>query len=136
MALSDIIAARQTITYNGHSFDVRGLCFNDITATLLDHEAEVEKAFALFDEHKDEKGDVDVAAVLPEIIDRLPKMVASLVARAAGEPDAAESFELLPMTLQLDATIAVWNLTFTEPDSLKKFLVQLKTFLSRMVTTK
>lgn len=134
MALSNIIAASKTITYNGESFDVRGLCFDDITETLLDHEAEVEEAFALFDEHKNERGDVDVASALPAIVRKLPVLVSSLVARAAGEPDAAPNFAQLPMTLQLDATIAVWNLTFTEPDSLKKFLAQLTTFLQTMKT--
>ena len=132
MALSNIVAQRQAFQYHGEEFSVRGLTFDDITKTLLDHEAEVEDAFEVFEKTRSDDGEIDPAAALPKIVNTLPALTAGLMARAADEPEAAGNFLSLPVTIQLDVILDVRNLTFTEPDSLKKFAAHLASLLSTM----
>ncbi len=130
MALLDYKAPRATIALpGGSSFDVRGFTFNDLSLLVAEHRQEFMAAGEIIAKNADNMG--SLAAVLCETT---PALVASAIALAADEPDAAATVRTLPMPVQLDALLEIGRLTFTDEASVPKFLAGL-TALVRAGTT-
>lgn len=128
MALKDIVIAQRTIKFKEGAFTVEGLSFEHLTRILLDNESDVRKAFALFEKHAGQnadRGPSGMQAFGMALATNLPDLVAALIAQAAGEPEMTSTVKKLPGPTQLEALIAVAELTFEDADAVKKFLENL-----------
>jgi hypothetical protein len=133
MALADIIIPTRTIEYGSSSFTVRPLCVDDVIRALLDAQSDVEQAVDLFKSTvTDPKDDGQVAVFLASVMDKLPALAARIIAYAADEPGMHETVRRLPVPVQTDAFYYVFEMTFSEPDSLKKFAEKLTLLMGRM----
>ena len=131
MALADFVVKKTTIKFDGGEFAVRGINFNDITTVLIEEQEEVEKAMALY-----QAGNPDDPAhqqtFLSEMLAKVPRLVAKVVTNCAGEPDQWGTFLTMPIPTQIEALVAVVDLTFVEPDALKKFTAHVGHLLGKM----
>lgn len=133
MALADIIIPRREIPVFDTSFTVRPLCVDDVMRALFDAQTEVTQAAKLYQAMvKDTKDDEAFNAFLAAILRDLPNLAARVIAYASDEPDKWETVLKIPLPVQAEAFYAVVELTFTEPDSLKKFAEKLKLLMGRM----
>lgn len=136
MALSKIAAARKTFAYNGETFSIRGVSMDDVTRVILDDQAEVEKAMDLIDQSRGEDGEVNIGSAIVLLVQKAPKIAAKIAACAADEPEAWTNFLSLPAPIQLDVLMGIGELTFSEPDALKKFVANLVSLLAQVKTLK
>lgn len=131
MALADFVVKKTTIKFDGGEFAVRGISFNDLTTVLIEEQADVEEAVALY-----QAGNADdpnhQQAFMSEMLGKLPRLVAKVVTMCAGEPDEWPRFLELPIPTQIEAMVAVVDLTFVEPDALKKFTAHVGHLLGKM----
>lgn len=126
MALADIIIPRREIPVFDTHFTIRPLCVDDVMRALFDAQDDVKAAVALYQEMVgDKKDDETLLAFLAAIVDRIPRLAARIVAYASDEPNKWETVLTLPLPVQTDAFFAIFELTFSEPDSLKKFVGKL-----------
>ncbi len=133
MALADIIIPRREIPVFDTSFTVRPLCVDDVMRALFDAQTEVAEAARLYKAMvSDEKNDEAFNAFLAAIFRDIPNLAARTIAYASDEPDKWETVLKLPVPVQTEAFYAVVELTFTEPDSLKKFVEKLKSLMGRL----
>ncbi len=126
MALADIIIPRREIPVFNTHFTVRPLCVDDVMRAIFDAQDDVKAAAALYEEVVgDKKDDETLLRFLAAIIDRIPPLAARIVAYASDEPDKWQTVLTLPVPVQTDAFFAIFEMTFAEPDSLKKFVEKL-----------
>ena len=136
MALSDFVLPRAELALpGGSSFSLRGLCFADITRLLTTAESDVEQAIELF-QAGDTEDPAHQQAIISMILSKLPTLAAKVIACAADEPDAWKQASILPLPVQTEALTVVADLTFTEPDSLKKFVGHVTALVQRMAAAK
>lgn len=127
MALADIIIPRREIAAFNTTFTVRPLCVDDVMRALFDAQDEVQSAARLYQAMvKDSKDEEAVSTFLAAVVRDLPALAARVVAYACDEHDKWDTVLKLPLPVQTDAFYAVFELTFAEPDSLKKFVEKLK----------
>lgn len=124
MALKDFVIPRRTITVGTTPIALRGLTFADLGVLVADHRGEFVAAGKIIAESGENMG--ALASVLAQVA---PGIVAHAIALAADEPDAAETVASLPAPVQLDALLAVGELTFTDPGAVPKFLAGLGALL-------
>ena len=126
MALADIIIPRREIpVFNSH-FTVRPLCVDDVMRAIFDAQDDVKAAAALYEEIVgDKKDDETLLRFLAAIVDKIPRLAARIIAYACDEPEKWEVVRSLPVPVQTDAFFAIFDMTFAEPDSLKKFVEKL-----------
>jgi len=105
--LKDITVPSETITIADTTFTVQGLTLADLTDLLQSHQ---EAITALFNGER----------TLGTVLEESPQLAASMVARAAGEPDAADTVARLPVGVQLTALEHVWDLTVPDEEALGK----------------
>lgn len=130
MALSDIVIPTRTLTYNGNSFVVHGVTANDVMRMLFDAERDVERALTLLDQIREDESNAKNAIAL--LLRDVPELAARIIASAADEPAAWPTVSRLPISVQAEALAAVWDLTFEEPDSVKKFVASLTAIAKTM----
>ena len=111
MSIRDLVAPSLTVKVGDGGFEVRGLSIADV-ANLMD--GYTQELAALFD------GDVTIA----DLVKTSPGFVAKLIASAAGEPDAVDAVERLPVGVQIRALEAIWELTEVSTDQLGNMLGQ------------
>jgi hypothetical protein len=125
MSLRKYQSPRREITLpDGSTFPVRGLSFLDLSKLVLTHREEFVAAGKIVSANKDDMG--TLAAVLAQT---LPGLVASAVAVAADEPDLTSVIESLPLSVQLEAILAVGELTVRDANSIPKILAGLARML-------
>lgn len=125
MALSDIAVPTETISVGRHSFSVRGLSFEDVTALIQRHQAALESMIGMYGKASD-------ADLLQFLIRESPTLAAQIIALASDEPDQELAVRKLPMPAQVDALTAVAKLTFEETGGVKKFAGQIAGLLGGM----
>lgn len=104
----------------GGSLTIRGLSFQDLTALIRDHRETIEK---LFNDYSDEE--TNAQSLLTRLLTNSPEFCAQVIALSADSPEHVEKARRLPVTVQLDALIAVGKMTFEEAGGVKKFLEQI-----------
>lgn len=90
-----------TLETNSTPITLRGLNTDDLTGLIQRHGALIETWF---------EGEIDFS----ETLVKAPRMVADMIACAAGEPEAVDIAASMPITLQLRAIAEVFRLTFSE----------------------
>jgi len=133
MALADIIIPTRTIEYGPSSFTLRPLCVDDVMRALFDAQSDVEEAVDLFKNTvTDPKDNEQLSTFMVSVVDKVPTLAARIIAYAADEPKMHEKVLRLPVPVQADAFHAVVEMTFSEPDSLKKFAEKLTSIVTRL----
>lgn len=113
---------------NGDKLSVRALGFDDLQRIVIEHADIVDQAFKLFTEHV--QSPEDMKSFGATFITALPQLAAQVIAIGADEDDLAEVAKRLPAPIQLDCLLAIYSLTFVEPDSLTRFLGNVSGLLS------
>ena len=98
MSLKDLVIEKRTVATDGGSFEVQGLS--------------IEALASLLDQHKEELSALFSESVKFDVLVRdFPVFVAKLIAVAAGEPKEINQVRSLPAGVQLDALMAIWDMT-------------------------
>lgn len=137
--LSDIQFESKKIVYRGSDFTVRGLGL-DIIARLLASgtRTQIDAALAQIAAAQDAKKAGDskaIDAALMGIATGLPELVAKVIALCADEPDAEAVVAKLPLPVQVEALIAIGQLTFDGEESIKNFVSGLMTLMGSVKGT-
>lgn len=127
MALKDFQQETAVIKSGNVMFTVTGLDFNALTRLIIDAESAVGEAFDMFQRIKEDSGEEAMFREgLEKLLRELPDLAARIIATAAGEPEYWSNATHLPGPTQLEALAEIGRMTFTEPDSLKKFVQNLQ----------
>lgn len=136
MSLRDFVAPTRTITIRGeHKFSVRALGFDDIQFLLINRHSLIQDALKLFGEtgfDAETASEEELRAFGIKLVTLLPQFVAELVALAADEPDQAEKVRRLAAPVQVEALLAIYELTFPEPESVKNFFDHLARLMQKI----
>lgn len=129
--LPEYIPFTETIKVRGKNgtqeIELRGLNLLDLTAIFKTHLPDLGNLAMLLDQNggtnMTEQGLLNMSTSL---VQEAPGLVASLVARAAGDPDWADSAARLPLMAQIEAVTTIARLTFDEVGGVKKTVAALK----------
>lgn len=134
MGLKNLVIPRKTIAIPGGDMTIRGLATDDITALLLFAPDDVEQ---VINEVQGAGNDAAAQhAAISKLLAKFPALVAFAIALAADEPDEVDNARRLPISAQLDAVVAILDMTFSEPDALGKFIANLRALFAKVRTTK
>lgn len=134
MALSDFKVPTQTITAGGgQSFAVRGISADDLTFLLTRHPNELQTVIDQFMQMSNDKLSDDNAmsefllTFLPKIAMSFAPLVQSIIACASDDTGEAAlaAAKRLPLSVQVDALVAIFNLSFEDPTGIKKLFAAL-----------
>lgn len=109
MSLADLVEQKRSVETNGGSFDVGGLTLEGIAILGKKHFGEMADLF---------EGKADIA----DVVTRSPAFVAELIARCAGEPEAAEQAAKLTIGAQVAALEAIWALTEVDTKKVSAYM--------------
>lgn len=126
MGLADYQPSRETITFKGGSFKVKGLSLDDVGVLMKHHLSDLDALFALY--AKDVNPDMAAAVTAQyavSLIREAPGLVANVIALGAEEPDNVAFARRLPMPVQVEAIKRIALLTFEEAGGAKKFFASL-----------
>lgn len=137
MDLTQYVAPRKSITVPGCSeaLEVEGLSLSSLAILVQTHMADLDAVFDLFVSGAETKPD-QIADFLGSVIMQAPGLAANIIAVAAGQPKGAPNVEKMPFSVQLDILMAVGDLTFTEPGSVKKFMEQVAMLMKKTTIEK
>ncbi len=134
MSLRDYVIATRTVALHGdNKLSIRALGFDDIQHLLINRHGLIDSALKLFGDSgfdAERANEQEVRSFAAKMLATLPELVAELIAIAADEPDLADKAKRLPAPVQLEALMAAYQLTFTEPDSVKNFFDHLADLIS------
>lgn len=131
MSLSDYKPDSREIKIGGTTFRVEGLSLDHVAVLIRAHLPDLEALFDII-QHSEKINPQSIQAVVTSIISQAPGFAANVIALAAGEGDATETAAKLPFTKQIEALIAIGELTFTEVGSVKKALEAVTSLLGTM----
>lgn len=121
MAIKDFYVESREIICGKTSFKVEGISFDHLVKLFTEARDDMLGAMDLYDGLA-ESGEVNTMQLAMAAIDKFPNLVAKLIAVAANEPGTEETVRAMPFPVQVDALVAIGELTFTEVEALKKFL--------------
>lgn len=134
MSLRDYVIATRTITLQGdQKMSIRALGFDDIQHLLINKQGLIDSALKLFGEsgfNADHADPQQVREFGASLLTALPDLAGELIALAADEPDLGPKAKRLPAPAQLEALMGIYELTFTEPDSVKNFFDRLANLMT------
>jgi hypothetical protein len=134
MSLRDYVIATRTITLQGdQKMSIRALGFDDIQHLLVNKQGLIDTALKLFGEagfNADNADPEEVRQFGASLLAKLPELVGELIAIAADEPDLGPKAVRLPAPAQLEALMGIYEMTFTEPDSVKNFFDRLASLMT------
>lgn len=119
--LANLTYERREFNLKGGSFAVQGISLESLAILIRTHFKDLEALFGLF-EKIDTIDESQLESLALSVIQDAPGFVANVIALAAGEPDQAPVVQGLPFPVQVEALLAVGDLTFNESGGVKKFL--------------
>lgn len=135
--LSDIQFETKEIKYRRQSFAVRGLGLDGVSKLLAQgSRAQIDGLIQDIAKANEGTKAGDTAAfevALAGLATKVPELVATLIAFCADEPESADVVAKLPLPVQTEALLAIFELTFDGEESLKNFVSGLKTLIQSMV---
>lgn len=108
MSLSALRIPSVEIKVGDGGFAVTGLSADAVSFLVRSHQDDVHAVFSAA-----MSGSLNLDTVIP-VIERFPKLVAAIIATAAGEPQMADKAADLPVSTQIEALEAIGTLTFGE----------------------
>lgn len=134
MSLREYVVGTRTVTLQGdQKMSIRALGFDDIQNLLINKQGLIDTALKLFGEsgfNADNADPQEVREFGASLLATLPDLVGELIAIAADEPDLGPKAKRLPAPAQLEALMSIYELTFTEPDSVKNFFGRLASLMT------
>ncbi len=134
MSLREYVIGTRTVTLQGdQKMSIRALGFDDIQNLLINKQGLIDTALKLFGEsgfNADNADPQEVREFGASLLATLPDLVGELIAIAADEPDLGPKAKRLPAPAQLEALMGNYELTFTEPDSVKNFFDRLASLMT------
>lgn len=134
MSLREYVIGTKTVTLQGdQKMSIRALGFDDIQHLLINKQGLIDTALKLFGEsgfNADNADPQQVREFGASLLAALPDLVGELIAIAADEPDLGHKAKRLPAPAQLEALMSIYDLTFTEPDSVKNFFDRLASLMT------
>ena len=109
MALKDFVPPSKAIKAGDTEFSVRGLSMQDIVYLIDSHREEMELLFS-------------GRAHLPSLIHENQDFVGHAIAYAADEPDEIEQAKKLPLGIQVEAFLAIWEMSQIDTEELGNVL--------------
>ena len=140
MSLSAVVLPKKSVRVGETAFDVRGLSFHDISDLMTGNQDDLVELVTMYVQTA-EQGEDPMAggtagvAFLQKVVHELPSLVAKVVAIAADEPDSYAVVEKMPFPAQLEAILAVGQMTFEDEDGLKKFGENILTLLAALTSS-
>lgn len=136
MAIKDFYVETREVPFGkGGSFTVEGISFDHLAKLFTEAKDEMLQAMDLYDGMA-ESGEVKTEALIMAMLHQVPDLVARVICLAANEPGAEAQVRKMPFPVQTDALMAIADLTFVEPDALKKFLGHLTVLLNGATSLK
>lgn len=136
MALADLVTETRTITVGENEFKVHGLSFASLSHLVTGgFREEIAGLIEILKPLLEGKENVDITEIIHELFPRAPTLSARLIAVAADAPDLWDRVYNLPIPVQLEALLAVGDLTFTGGHSLKNFVGDLTRLMTRATQT-
>lgn len=134
MSLRDYVIATRTIVLQGdQKMSIRPLGFDDIQHLLINKQGLIETALKFFGDNGFNPETADPQEVREfgaTLLATLPDLMGELIAIAADEPDLGQKAKRLPAPAALEALMAIYELTFTEPNSVKNFFDRLASLMT------
>ncbi len=131
MALKDFYCESREVKFPGGSVNLQGVSFDVLARLVTEAREDVANAIDAYGD-AEANGQTGIETVAMLLLERTPGLAAKLICLAAGEPDAEESVRKMPFPVQTEMLAAVADLTFTEPEALKKFVAHLTRAMSGM----
>lgn len=123
MALSDIVIPTRTIEAGSASFEVRGLCYRDITDLMMSFKVELDELVTGYLDAADQpEGEAPDLFDPMELLNKSPRLFARLIALAADEPNQDEIAAKLSIGVQVEALAAIYELTVDQAGGLEKLV--------------
>lgn len=124
MPLSDYEPERETVTFKGGAFQIRGLTFDDLSLLLRAHYDDLAALVTLYDDSPDLLTGRGLDRFVLKLATDAPGLVASIIVLATDTRDdgAEEKARRLPFPLVVDTLEKIGRLTFAEAGGLGNFL--------------
>jgi len=134
--LANLVIETETIKYRGSEFTVQGMSLDSVAALMADGnrselELAVEQLEVLF-KATDKNDSKAISDGVGALMVQLPGLTAKVIAFAAGEPAEASKVLKLPISVQLEALLAIGRLTFDGETSIKNFMSGLLTLMTSL----
>jgi hypothetical protein len=131
MAFADYKPRRVKITFDGGSASVRAISLMDVATIIDSHQWAVEQCAARIRAGLEVNGQVTeamLAELTMDLIRESPTLAGNIIALAADESDPASmrAAATLPVTVQLEALLAIGELTFKDLAAVKKLVAGVK----------
>lgn len=141
MALSDYQAERREFNLKGGSFHVEGVSLEVLAKLIKTNLGDLEELFNLtartLGGKEDDITEGDLMNIAMVLAEEAPGFVASLISLASGEDSdkARAAVRKLPFPVQVEAVVAIGQLTFEETGGIKKSLEALGRLLNGLSNT-
>ena len=130
MAIKDVKIARSTIAAPGKAtFDVRGLCLEDMTFLISRHIGPITRALKMYQEsQQDIVATGNIQGFVLSVVKDFPALASEVISVAADEHDdeALEIARRLPIGTQIAALTEITRLTVEEAGGLKNLLAEMQ----------
>lgn len=120
--LANLVTPTQVIPYNGQDITVRGLCVDDVSILIRQHKEDLDSVVNKLISDDGNGSATDLGSEIATIVAGFPKLTAQAIALATDSPDHIEVASKLPIPLQLELILAIYQLTVEEAGGIKKFL--------------
>lgn len=133
MALADYQPLTRKVTLRNGDLSLRGLGLDDVAVLMNEHLPDIDSIVSLYDDNMDSGSRVAATAQFALILTRqAPALVATIIARAADEPDQVDKARSMGIAAQVECLKAVLEMTFEEAGGFRKFVENLTMILQGM----
>ena len=124
--LSEVQIPRREISVAGSEskFDVRGLTPGDIDTVYAVFEEPIERLYADLT-NPDREETPSISEVVRMVLHEVPDMGGVVIAQAADDPDYVQTAMQLPLVTQVNALVAIVQMTIESKAAVKKILADL-----------
>lgn len=130
MSLADFQPAKDEVSFQGGSFQVRGLSLDDISILMRENLSDLDDLLKLYAENVDNRVAIAATAQFAVSMAReMPALVARLISLAADEPGYEDKARQMPLPVQVEALKKIVHLTFAEAGGAKKFFESLTSLI-------
>jgi len=124
MALRDYKAPKETVTFEGGCFDIRGISFSNLSVLIREHFSDLEMVYKILMESETGDGEIDFQSVIAAVVSNCPQLIARIICISADEDDeqgydAAYNLELLAVSA---STLALASAAFLVNSAMIPFM--------------
>jgi len=127
MALRDYKAPKETVTFEGGCFDIRGISFSNLSVLIREHFSDLEMVYKILMESETGDGEIDFQSVIAAVVSNCPQLIARIICISADEDDEQgyDAAYNLSFPIQIDIVARIVKLSFYEVGGVKKFISEM-----------